>query len=261
MKDFRRPRHIRDIAHLYLSKKKRATGSVPVRLLVAAQDQTSFPAFHVANIAAAMALRKARVRIHELSGILPNACFYFCHPPHIYMGSKTESDTVIPGLHGIDLSFDLPGRVDTDDVDAPFHVTLVHLPPFSLEKDVLKTADALTDFDGETWAMLLVGDDAILPDFQAQFVDRLGSYRSLVLSTGAGPTPIEDEGPRKLGGVYDWESSLTDRVPIVLRSPEIPLSLTYLSVCDSLLGKMVSARRRYQGVVSREAFASSQPRR
>jgi len=258
MKDSRRPRHIRDIAHLYLSKKKRAMGSVPVRLLVAAQDQTSFSAFHVANIAAAMALRKARVRIHELSGILPNACFYFCHPPHVYMGSRAP---VIPGLHGIDLSFDLPGQVDGDDVDAPFHVTLVHLPPFSVERDVLKTADTLTDFDGETWAMLLVGDDAMLPDFQAQFVDRLGSYRSLVLSTGVGRTHIDDEGPRKLGGVFDWEASLPDRVPIVLRSPEIPLSLTYLSVCDSLLGKMVSARRRHQGVVSREAFASSRPRR
>jgi len=72
---------------------------------------------------------------------------------------------------------------------------------------------------------------------------------------------IDDEGPRKLGGLFDWQPSLTDRVPIVLRSPENPLALAYLSVCDSLLGKMVTARRREQRVPDREAFTSGWPRR
>jgi MinD-like ATPase involved in chromosome partitioning or flagellar assembly len=51
-----------------------------------------------------------------------------------------------------------------------------------------------------------------------------------------------DHGVSDLGSLPDWESALTDRVPVVIRAPDSALARAYQSICDTLLCKITQFR-------------------
>lgn len=236
-----RPRHIRDIAHLYLSRKRPPSGvrdvtGVPTSYLihVSAQRRDLFPGFHVANIAAALSRRRIAVHIFEMSGVHPNSGYFFSHPPGIYLHASGHANGArLPALNGITLSFASSGERNPGSVEGRSVVNLVHGPPFGEAEP--EQAPFSSGDPGQRWELLLVGADGASP---VAGHGRTGS-RTFVLEVEpvadgpSAPTPV-----RELGGLPGWRHSLCDRVPVVFRDPTSRLSLSYLSICDSLLGQI-----------------------
>jgi len=54
MGDESKPRHIKDIAHLYLSRMEQRREAPPITLLVAADTKNAFSSLHTANLAAGL---------------------------------------------------------------------------------------------------------------------------------------------------------------------------------------------------------------
>ena len=245
MAAIRRPRNIRDIAHLYLSRSHSAAPAPTLNIFLSAETKECFSGFHTANIAAAFSMKRAKVRVFELSGLLPNAAFYFAHRPGVYLRPiGTSSREFSPGLNAISITFGsirlMGERTSQEDI----RVNLVHLPPVDRGEDY---AGFLSDLrercPGERWALHLTRDGQ--RSAEQIFCDRLGASGAftLMISKGNGSTLIPAAGGRSLGALSRWEVAVEDRVPIVVRNPNSGLARDYLSLCESLLGQINSLRR------------------
>jgi hypothetical protein len=85
MNDGQKRRHIRDIAHLYISGSRDRTPAPRVTLVIVGENRACFSGFHAANLAAALSARGCSVRLSERSGLLPNAGFYLALSPSQYI--------------------------------------------------------------------------------------------------------------------------------------------------------------------------------
>ena len=134
-----RPRHIRDIAHLYLSRRKvpaaaAEEGPGPLHLCITSSGRNCMSGFHTANLAAALAERQSDVRIFDLSGAQPNASFYFSHPPALYLDYTGDGrQRFIPALPRVSIAFDLDARPRRVNSPGAPPVTIYHLPPDDME--------------------------------------------------------------------------------------------------------------------------------
>ena len=129
MNDGQKRRHIRDIAHLYISGSRQREPAPRSCLVIAGENKRCFPGFHAANLAAALAVRGCDVRLHERSGLLPNAGFYLALPPARYIRwDKSESETD-PGLAGVTVDCST-GAVEAFRGESPrAQVDFLHVPP------------------------------------------------------------------------------------------------------------------------------------
>ena len=104
MNDHRKPRHIRDIAHLYISR-------LPARIdrhrvWVTAISRDCFSAYHAANLALGMAHRGHVVELVEASGVLPCTAYFLRLPPRVYIKHKAQCpEESLSALGGIKLKF------------------------------------------------------------------------------------------------------------------------------------------------------------
>ena len=247
-----KPRHIRDIAHLYISRiKKPAPPAAPVpTLLLAADDKCCLPGFHAANLAAGFSSKGLSVRFLETSGLLPNAGYYMSLPPERYIHwNQREQGPVYSGLAGIRIGFQASGLAQNPAPAGPRELKIFHLPPVHPEPDFQAGVGRIRDFVGPGSLVLL---------FEMGGRLREESMRTLISATrrfspgvicilrlkvqAPGSYPV-DFRFFDLGSVPDWTAAVTDRVPTVLRTPGSVLSRAYLSICESLLCKINQTRR------------------
>lgn len=248
MADTRRPRSIRDIAHLYLSRNlsRRAEPPPPsptLNVFVASENRDCLSAFHVANIAAAMVLRNASVRVFELSGLLPNAAFYFSHRPAVYLGgAHAVPREFSPLLNAISISFDSVRLMGQHPVEGKLRFNLIHLPTVSDPENLAEALSAMRErCPGERWVLYVTRETT---DEGAKILSRgLAASDAFVLHLPEGDSSGGGEIDH-LGHICRWEHAAADRVPAVVRNPNSGLAREYIALCESLLGRIDSSRRR-----------------
>jgi hypothetical protein len=249
----RRPRTIRDIAHLYLSRYSETVDSVSVEgapalnLFVTAQDASCLSGFHAANLAAAFSRRKARVRLFELSGLLPNAPFYFSYPPSEYLKVPGALEKELhPALDSISITFDSIRLMGDGATAGELRVNLIHLPPAADRDALTGSLSALKDrASPERWMLYLARDESAQDGAFCEMLGVAGAFSVLLRRiNGLGPAAHAES---RLGSIDRWETAAGDRVPVVTRNPNSSLSREYLSLCESILGRIDFIRRR-QGI-------------
>jgi hypothetical protein len=241
----RRPRNIRDIAHLYLSRRQNFKQPPALNIFLAGQSKDCFSGFHVANLAAAFAVRGAKVRVFELSGLLPNAAFYFSHPPGVYLKALRGKDREFsPALNAISVTFDSIRLMSERPATEELRVDLIHLPTMGDGEEHSELLSNLRDrCQGERWGLFVRRDEEHSRD--RLFYHRLGASATftLSLSKSNGSSPVKSVASKSLGSIAKWETAVEDRVPIVARNPNSGLAREYLSICESILGQINSLRR------------------
>ena len=108
MADNHKPRHIRDIAHLYISRleKRDLSGTTSVFLLGTTRD--CFPGYHAANIAAGMTSIRKPVRVIELSSVWPCSAHFLSMPPQIYLRPwKQPQDEDLAAFGSVSIRFSI----------------------------------------------------------------------------------------------------------------------------------------------------------
>jgi hypothetical protein len=261
MNDGQRKRHIRDIAHLYISGARHGEPAPHLCLVIAGEDRGCFPGFHAANLAAALALRGCEVRLHERSGLLPNAGFYLSLPPSRYIRWEDSEGEPDSGLAGVTVDCST-GAVKVARGDSPrARIDLFHLPPMT-EKTRAMDYPALSGEEPKTPVIvLLVGGERVRDRVPAGFLERLEPDTVLVFHTdGSGAAEREagsaaDPAYSGLGAVTGWGIALEDRVPVVVRAPDSGLSAAYFAAADALRFKMDEFRRTIVGPASAEGSA------
>lgn len=222
-----KPRHIRDIAHLYLSRLDPPARDGGRCVVVAGVDRECFPAFHVANMAAALAGRGHAVRLAELSAEPLNTGFFLSLPPAVYIDPPSDGVGVsalgrVTLVHALARETSEAGRID-----------LVHLPPVAAATHGA-VLQRVMDATGASVTLLYLsaGDDP-LPE----------------PPEGAGICAVDVRGPRRdgpprneqpdgvvwLGRIDRWHSALCDPIPPVIRDPHSMLARSYQSLCESLI--------------------------
>ena len=132
MVDRKKPRHIRDIAHLYLSRAEKPSRSGEGFLLVAGTGRECFPAFHTVNLALALSARGYLVDLVDISAEPLSVGFFLGLPPAVYQESSDNSPPV-SALGQITLAHSLRAPVLHRESTrrGGRHVRVVHLPPVS----------------------------------------------------------------------------------------------------------------------------------
>jgi hypothetical protein len=231
----RAPRNIRDIAHLYISQSKRAGVRGHRRVVVAGVNRECFPGFHTANLAAALAVNGYRVRLVELSGLLPNAARFLAMPPRVYTRALARDGTglSVSALNGVDLWFALPPPSDA--------VDLIHVPPIDSGAEF---AAARHEVQGEDCTWLFIAATATeVPR------GRRGVARARVLVVGT-DAPRRKGGPVVAGQVTRWRHALAEVLPAVVRDPRSLMSRSYIE-CGARLIDDGSAYGRFTARAAR----------
>lgn len=194
-----RPRHIRDIAHLYLSRQMPVVRAVTL----SASSGTSFPGFHVANIAVAFTRAGYAVRLVEQSGLLPDSCYFLSLPSEIAFGRARERFEPVAALDGITVFFERPDPPTSPTTGAGV-VDLIHAPPDPAETP---------EIEGDTVVTVL----------------EVGGRLDVLASGRDGAVP------GGLGAISRWRPALRDRVPVAVRDPESMLSRQYDHLCAGII--------------------------
>jgi hypothetical protein len=254
-----RPRGIRDIAHLYLSRQASRARPAPIDLWVVGEDRRCFPGFHTANLAAALVASKVHVRVFELSRLVLNSAFYFCLPPEAYLSRPASSDRrFVPAMNGVSIVFDSVGLMGETDGSDNASVNLIHLPPLAPDEPFMMTAEELGRRSwADRWGIYLYrGEAGGGAASLGRWLDAKGVFE---LSMADVPPSAYLRG--HLGTIPHWQTSVADRIPCVVRDPRSRLSRAYLSVVESLLARIHAVRRRRIDGPRPELTASESSRR
>jgi hypothetical protein len=248
-----KPRHIRDIAHLYLSRLPEKRSGRRTLLYIVASSVDCFGAFHAANIALCLQQRGRRVRLFELSGILPCSAYFLRLPPRVYIKQKKEHPgEELSALGGISICFEVPGSSaeslgEEQGVIAGFRprsgsqIDIVHLPPADAHdaaEAALRSCDPLLDVKSVTAAVLAPDDHTAQMAGGRLFGSRSG-VDWVTLALARNPR-VEAEGASfrpSLGYLAGWRPLLSDPLPCVVRDPESHVSRSYFSVGEALISR------------------------
>ena len=248
-----RPRHIRDIAHLYLSRMPAGgRGADARRVLVTAVSRDCFSAYHAANLALGIAKRGLEVELIEMSGLLPCAAYFLRMPPRVYLRHKSQSPAEsLSALGGVSVRFSPESEPGTPEGAGEGitagggrrrsgRVTLYHLPPAN-RQDLLDAALQRVMGPGVgagngTRALVLAPDESKARETGRSLFDGRRDVEWKTLSLVKRITAADRSGiaGHSLGYLTGWRSLLNDPVPCVLRDPESHIARAYLSVCDVL---------------------------
>lgn len=248
MLENRKPRHIRDIAHLYISRPQARTEAPTVSVCVAAENKRCIPGFHVANIAAALSVKNCPVRVLDRSGLLPNVGYYMSLNPARYIRRAVEGAGLTAGMAGVEIDCCPEGPRVVPQAFRYARVELVHLPPLSHEDRFEEAAREMKKRTGTVGILLILrvgpADESGRAGALAAELGPAATF-SLVLAelhSGRAAEPVGPwagaPGTVDLGRIVDWERALDDRVPPVIRSPGSALAQTYRSVSEALLFKV-----------------------
>ncbi len=221
------PRHIRDIAHLYLSRMRRPGGG-GVRLVMAGMSADLIPAFHVANLALAAAARGITTRIEDRSGLPVNAGCFLGLDPSCWVA--TEDARAVPVSAFARVTFTLNPERESP-VELADGVEIMHVPPFDAGSEHERTVCLTTSQAIPTVVLYLAERDAEPRPWreadERDYVDRRVAYVTRARRAGA-----EDDCA---GSFTRWRRALTDPLPVVVRDPDSRLARQYLEALSKLL--------------------------
>lgn len=255
MLENRKPRHIRDIAHLYISRPQPRTQDSFVSVWITAEHKRCFPGFHVANLAASLSARNGPVRLLDRSGLLPNAGYFMSLSPRRYIRWGEDGARLAAGLGGVEIDCSSREFRNFPPASRPVRVEIVHLPPFS-PADRFEAALEEARKRVRPVSVLVVLrsvrtlGEGLPPSVEAElrpaatFVIRLAEFPVGRIDTPPGAWKDEPDAI-DLGRVVDWERSIDDRVPPVLRAPNSALAQTYRSASEALLFKINDLGRKH----------------
>lgn len=251
MLENRKPRHIRDIAHLYISRSRQASRPAGSIVWLSGDDRKSFPGLHAANLAAALAASGCAVRLLDRSAVLPNAGYYMMLSPAQYLRWQDRGHGLALGLGGVEVD------CSRDDHRGPppglltDRLALVHLPPLSSpERLQRELRTALRCVGAPSLAVIVTSTP---PSQRLVLGSALGEWTpgavcalrvapepggaAVHVPPGTTPRPARTDAAAaaELGCVAGWESGLADRVPVVVRSPHAVESRAYRAAAEALL--------------------------
>jgi len=223
----KKPRRIRDIAHIYLSGLDRKIPEEPRHVVVAGTRRDCFSGFHAANLAAAFSQRGCSVRVRDLSGLVPNAAYFLALPAAVHLAAA-DRDTAqwYSALGGIALTFSA-NAYDTSRASGPV-VDIYHAPPgecTDAHRSVVEQVAVHTD------AMFMTLDDGDPAGLTGDI-----SYRVGALGQG-GAVPAGT--PVAKGRIERWGAALSDPVPAMVRDPGSMLARCFSEICEQLLKPVV----------------------
>jgi hypothetical protein len=246
------PRHVRDIAHLYLSRMRRpASGGV--RLVVAGMSADVVPAFHVANLALAAAARGLAASVEERSGLPANAGCFLGLDPRLWVARRNGLPPAVTAFARV--TFALADGADGD--GRPAHngageeIEIVHVPPWDAGGAHER---ALSRARATTVLYLAESDTEPRPwrEWDGDVVRRV-AYVTRAGHNGA--------GGECAGAFTRWTRFLTDPLPVVVRDPASHLARQYADALSALLSESSRAPAdRPPHIEGRHAFAAYKPR-
>lgn len=227
------PRHVRDIAHLYLSRMRR-TGGGPVRLVVAGMSADVIPAFHVANLALAAAARGLAVHIVDRSGLPVNAGCFLGLDPHCWVAR--EDGPVAPVAAFARVTFTLSrdrGSSSAQDSSTELGelVEMIHVPPFDAGPEHAHALSGAISLAVPT-VVVYLAEFLAEPRPWREMGEREGVVRRVAYVTRAGRDGAEDGC---VGALVRWKRSLTDPLPVMVRDPDSQLARQYTDLMSKLL--------------------------
>jgi hypothetical protein len=283
MGDFQKPRHIRDIAHLFISRSAAKDSAPARRVYVVAVSRECFGAYHAANLALGFGRKDYAVELLEVSGVLPCSAYFLRLPPRVYIRHKVRSPhEALSALGRISIRFSLPGDRENADVAATGievgprrrsagAVEVYHLPPMcdldSLERVLAETVElgdttATSSASGRVRAKAVVlapRESEARKAARRLFQNRTAvDWSTLSLDDRFGGSVGSSSSRRCLGYLAGWRSLLSDPLPCVVRDPGSHVSRSYLSVCDALLSPGSSEEEKHDNRRSRRAASLGQ---
>lgn len=233
-----KPRRIRDIAHIYLSRLDRNVSRPPRRVVIAGTRRECLSGFHAAGIAAALSARGCSVRLRELSGLVPNTAFFLALPPQVHLAAADRASAEwYSALGGIALTFSSGTPEPPDGAGAV--VELFHAPPGD---DAEAHRSLVTRVAKQQGALFVMLDDGDPVGLAGDISVRVGEL-----------TPLGVAGAAvHRGRIERWGGSLSDPVPPVLRDPGSMLSRSFVEIGERLLNPVPAQRGGVEGSANEE---------
>jgi hypothetical protein len=279
MDGFQKPRHIRDIAHLYISRRAVPDDERRKRIYVAAASRECFGAYHAVNLALGFAQKGHDVELLETSAVLPCSGYFLRLPPRVYIKHKKQfQNDALSALGGVRIRFgaassrardviapDASSRVADEDEPTPGIsvgprrrskgiVEVYNLPPVndleSIEAVLREAEDAEGDREPRNSRAIVIADNnpAALEAGRRVFGGRPTiDWATLSLGGQRRSRSGARNGRRSLGYISGWRPLLSDPLPCVVRDPGSHVSRSYLTVCDELLSTGRVAKGRNDG--------------
>ena len=224
------PRHVRDIAHLYLSRMRRP-GAGGVRLVVAGMSAGVIPAFHVANLALAAGVRGLSARIEDRSELPINAGCFLGLDPSCWVAR--EDGPLAPVAAFARVSFTLICErespvMGSSPPDSGERVEVVHIAPFDAGPEHARALPLAISDVVPTVVLYLAECDAE-PRPWRELREREGVVGRVAYVAQAAV------GDGCSGVFTRWKRSLTDPLPVMVRDPESRLARQYTGVLSKLL--------------------------
>lgn len=252
MNETGKPRHIRDIAHIYLSRLENTRPLAHDRLVVCGESRKTLPAFHIAALSAAFALKRSAahapltVTVFDVSGVLPNVGYYFSVPSRTcLMRNRGESSGLVTALLGIKLGFSWGPAEHEGTAQSSSGLEFHHIPPFEDRKNFQHALARLRRAPlGNTVFLFITRHGEQEREMRDAVASNLGEYPVYTLGVERGRREFAAD---QLGAVSAWESSAADRIPAVCRDPQSTLARRYQSLCEVLIYKIQENRRKCRG--------------
>jgi hypothetical protein len=225
------PRHIGDIAHLYLSRARVRRGAS--RLLVAGVSPDAIPGFHAANLALTAAAGAMTVRLVEASGLPVSAGCFLGLDPTCWVPDGRAPAAAVSAFARVSFARSsgpghpvpaMPGENGGGDV-----LEIVHAPPWdSGDAHVRAVADAAAE--PTVLVYFAERDGSPRPWLEWRDVTNVAARVAFVTRAGTEPG-----NPECAGVITRWSAALTDPLPAVLRDPGSRLARQYRDVLTNLL--------------------------
>jgi hypothetical protein len=283
MDDSPKPRHIRNIAHLYISRVAAKQSDPPTRVFVVAVSRECFGAYHAANIALGFEQKGYEVELSEISGVLPCSAYFMRLPPRVYIGHKAKSPhEALSALGRVSIRFSLSRDRSTGDAlsgglevgprrRSAGVVEVYHLPPLgdieALERVLEESVESAGTQSGRSMAarptavVLAPNEPEARRAGRRLFENRTWVDWSTLSLDDRPERPMRTGNTRRcLGYLTGWRSLLSDPLPCVVRDPGSHVSRSYLSICDALISPGNAGKRRYDNRKSQRETSLGQIR-
>lgn len=247
MADSHKPRHIRDIAHLYISRLPQRQVVESKNVFLVGTTRSCFPGYHAANIAVGLTKMDYSVRLLELSGLWPCCAHFLSLPPRVYLRRKRhQRNEELSALANVTLRFTVPNGINSKLArrggsdrtrSRAGCVDLYHLPPVENLQTLSKCLKEVSAYAGpDARAVMLAANEAEAGEawkLTGEMWGKLSRSTILLACAGAHHETLQLDGTRTRY-ISNWQKSLCDKVTCIVRAPDSYLSRIYLSICGEL---------------------------
>ena len=267
MADTHKPRHIRDIAHLYISRLPQRGTADTKDVLVVGVARECFPGYHTANIAAGLA-KSFSVRLVEISGLWPCSAHFLSLRPQVYLRRKDRLRTEqLSALGNINICFSIPGERSGEPARAGGNgrtrsragaIDLYHLPPVEDHDELEKTLTEGLAFMGPHTQIALLASNELNARTAWKSMDGLWGnavQNTIILAANSMSQDKHQQELTNTRYLTNWRKPLCDNVPCVVRAPDSYLSRTYMSICGELSSPPLPSRGKHASNAAQRSTA------